>query len=107
MSPIIIIGMGRSGTTILHELLALDPLNRTPATWEVDMPFPAPEAATYDNDPRIEEIQSRLDRTDQIIPDFKKMHRMGATLLVVSGHGRAPLFLFALALLVSKPASLL
>ncbi|MFW2388669.1 MAG: sulfotransferase family protein [Polyangiales bacterium] len=78
--PIIIIGMGRSGTTILHELLALDPLNRTPATWEVDMPFPPPEASTYDTDPRIEQIQSRLDRTDQIIPNFKKMHRMGATL---------------------------
>jgi hypothetical protein len=80
VSPIIIIGMGRSGTTILHELLALDSNNRTPATWEVDMPFPAPETATYGSDPRIAAIQSRLDRTDQIIPDFKKIHRMGATL---------------------------
>lgn len=80
VSPIIVIGMGRSGTTILHELLALDPSNRTPATWEVEMPFPPPETATYESDPRIEKIQSRLDRTDQIIPDFKKIHRMGATL---------------------------
>ena len=79
-SPIIIIGMGRSGTTILHELLALDPNNRTPATWEVDMPFPPPEAATYRSDPRIAVVQSRLDRTDRIIPDFKKIHRMGAEL---------------------------
>ena len=78
--PVIIIGMGRSGTTILHELMALDPKNRVPATWEVDMPFPAPETATYTTDPRIDTIQSRLDRTDQIVPEFKKIHRMGATL---------------------------
>ncbi|MBW2375709.1 MAG: sulfotransferase [Deltaproteobacteria bacterium] len=78
--PIIMIGMGRSGTTILHELLALDPANRIPATWEVDMPFPAPEKSTYDTDPRIDIIQKRLDRTDSIIPDFKSIHRMGARL---------------------------
>lgn len=79
-NPIIMMGMGRSGTTILHELLALDPKHRVPATWEVDMPFPAPEEASYYSDPRIATIQSRLDRTDIIIPDFKKIHRMGAGL---------------------------
>ncbi len=79
-APIIMMGMGRSGTTILHELFALDPRNRIPATWEVDMPCPAPEAATYDTDPRIDIIQKRLDRTDSIIPNFKSIHRMGARL---------------------------
>lgn len=79
-SPIIMIGVGRSGTTILHELLALDPNNRVPATWEVDMPFPAPEKDTYYSDPRIATIQSRLDRTEKIIPNFKSIHRMGAEL---------------------------
>ena len=79
-SPIIMMGMGRSGTTILHELLALDPRNRIPATWEVDMPFPPPEKASCDSDPRIDIIQKRLDRTDSIIPDFKSIHRMGARL---------------------------
>ena len=79
-SPIIMMGMGRSGTTILHELLALDPRNRIPATWEVDMPFPPPEKASYDSDPRIDIIQKRLDRTDSIIPNFKSIHRMGARL---------------------------
>ena len=60
--------------------LALDPANRIPATWEVDMPFPAPEKASYDSDPRIDIIQKRLDRTDSIIPNFKSIHRMGARL---------------------------
>ncbi len=79
-SPIIMMGMGRSGTSILHELLALDPNNRVPMTWEVENPFPAPETASYDKDPRIAATQKQLDRTDQIIPNFKQIHRMGSAL---------------------------
>ncbi|MEM1110404.1 MAG: sulfotransferase [Pseudomonadota bacterium] len=78
--PIFIIGMGRSGTTVLHELLALDPQFRVPRTWEVDRPFPPPETASYEHDPRIAEIQRTLDRADFILPEFKRIHRTGATL---------------------------
>ncbi len=35
VAPVFVVGTGRSGTSILHELLALDPGNRTPATWEL------------------------------------------------------------------------
>src|SRR5579863_4759223 len=34
-SPIIVTGLGRSGTTLLHELLACDPNNRAPLLWEM------------------------------------------------------------------------
>lgn len=80
VAPIFIIGMGRSGTTVLHELLALDPQFRVSQTWEVDHPFPPPETASYDCDPRIAEVQRRLQKTDLVLPDFKKIHRIGATL---------------------------
>ena len=33
--PIIVTGLGRSGTTLLHELLACDPANRPPLLWEL------------------------------------------------------------------------
>ncbi len=36
--PVFVVGTGRSGTSILHELLALDPASRTPATWELLFP---------------------------------------------------------------------
>jgi hypothetical protein len=36
--PVFVVGTGRSGTSILHELLALDPANRTPSTWELMFP---------------------------------------------------------------------
>ncbi len=35
VEPVFVVGTGRSGTSILHELLALDPDNRTPKTWEL------------------------------------------------------------------------
>lgn len=78
--PVFIIGMGRSGTTILHELLALDEQFRVPCTWEVDQPFPPPRSQTYHSDPRIAACDKTLARTDWILPDFKRIHRMGATL---------------------------
>lgn len=78
--PIFIIGQGRTGTTILHELMTLDPNNRVPLTWEVEAPTPPPETATYATDPRIQEAQQQLDQSERLIPDFKRIHRMGGDL---------------------------
>jgi hypothetical protein len=78
--PVVMIGMGRTGTTILHDLLGQDPANRVPRTWEVDRPCPPPERATADTDPRIDEVQAQIDALDQIHPQFKAMHPTGARL---------------------------
>lgn len=79
-SPLFIMGMPRTGTTSIHELMALDKQFRVPMTWECTYPFPPPESATYDADPRIQKVQKELDRVDYLIPDFKSMHPMGARL---------------------------
>ena len=76
--PIFVVGPPRSGTTIFHDLLAMDPDNRVPLSWEVSYPLPPPERATYDSDPRIERCQRELDRVDRLLPEFKRMHPMGA-----------------------------
>ncbi|MDQ1460262.1 MAG: hypothetical protein QOI08_1746 [Actinomycetota bacterium] len=78
--PIVIVGQGRTGTTILHELLAMDPATRVPLTWEVDHPVPPPETATYDTDPRIAEVDETLAGVDLVLPGFQQMHPMGAQL---------------------------
>jgi hypothetical protein len=78
--PIVIIGQGRTGTTILYDLLAQDPATRVPLTWEVERPCPPPEAATYDADPRIDEVDARLAGIDLVLPEFRTMHPMGARL---------------------------
>lgn len=78
--PIVVVGQGRTGTTILLDLLAQDPAHRVPLTWEVDDPCPPPETATYDTDPRIELAQAKADASELVIPGFKAIHPMGARL---------------------------
>lgn len=82
-APVFIIGFPRTGTTILHDILAQDPDSRAPITWEVMFPSPPPEAVTFDTDPRIvlsaallptPETETERDRR------FKAMHPMGAEL---------------------------
>jgi hypothetical protein len=78
--PIVIVGQPRTGTTILYDLLAQDPANRAPLTWEVDHPCPPPTTATYDTDPRIEQVDTVLSMTDVLIPGFTAFHPLGARL---------------------------
>jgi hypothetical protein len=78
--PIFVIGLPRTGTTILHELLAQDPANRVPMTWEVMHPWPPPERATYESDPRIAMVEKHFTGIDRLIPGFQAMHPMGARL---------------------------
>jgi len=78
--PLFILGMPRTGTSILHELMAQDPHNRVPMSWELMMPFPPPEARTFRSDPRVAQVDAHLAGVDRLIPDFKKMHPLGAEL---------------------------
>ena len=77
---VFMIGMGRTGTTILQDLLAQDPAARAPLTWEVDLPVPPPELATYLTDPRIAEVEVQMDLAHQARPEMQAMHPTGATL---------------------------
>ncbi|MGH9032717.1 MAG: sulfotransferase family protein [Acidimicrobiia bacterium] len=77
-APLFLIGMGRTGTTILHDLLGRDPRHRIPRTWEVDEPCPPPEAAGADTDPRIATSQARIDLAYEARPQMRAMHPMGA-----------------------------
>jgi hypothetical protein len=78
--PIIIVGQPRTGTTILHDLMAKDPANRAPLSWEIERPVPAPQTATYETDPRIAEAQAGFDLVESIIPGFTAFHELGAQL---------------------------
>jgi len=78
--PIFIIGLGRTGSTILHDILAQDPSSRAPLTWEVTFPSPPPETATYETDPRIAKCQAGFPPEDERRIKFKAMHPMGAQL---------------------------
>lgn len=78
--PVVIIGQARTGTTILHDLLAQDPEARVPLTWEVERPCPPPETATYHSDPRIAAVDARISAVGAVMPQLPGMHPMGAQL---------------------------
>src|SRR5262245_51299884 len=78
--PIFVVGLPRTGTSILHELLAQDPANRVPMTWEVMYPWPPPARASFESDPRIAEVARHFDGIDRVLPGFQAMHPMGAQL---------------------------
>lgn len=78
--PLIILGLPRSGTTILYELLAKDPANRSPASWEVAIPVPPAQQATYHNDKRARRIDLQYSISEHLSPGFKAIHAIGASL---------------------------
>jgi hypothetical protein len=79
-APLFVIGMARTGTTFLFGLLAQDPAHRSPLTWEVSMPCPPPETATYYTDPRIAEVEDRFNAMKRAVPGFEAIHPVSARL---------------------------
>lgn len=78
--PVFIIGMPRTGTTILHDILAQDPANRAPLTWETMFPSPPPRTETFTTDPRIAACAATFPAQEEQLPEFKAIHPMGAEL---------------------------
>src|SRR5262249_17959873 len=72
--PIVIVGQGRSGTTLLQNLLNADPDNGAPLHWEMVFPCPPPDAATYETDPRMERAHALIDQWNRVTPTFATMH---------------------------------
>jgi Sulfotransferase family len=75
--PIFIVGLPRSGTTLLHALLAVDPEHRAPLTWEVMSPSP-PNGDDVAR--RIREARRSLSSLRWLAPTFECVHATGAQL---------------------------
>jgi hypothetical protein len=80
IAPVVVVGMPRTGSTILHDILGQDPTSRVPLTWEAMFPSPPPEPETFETDPRIEACDATFPGVEAQIPAFKAMHPMGARL---------------------------
>ena len=74
--PLFIIGMPRSGTTILQALLNQDAAHRSPLCWECLLPHPAPTPENYRNNDRIDTIRTEFDQLFKLVPDFRRKHYM-------------------------------
>lgn len=71
---IMITGSGRSGTSLLQNLLMNDPDNATPRYWEALFPAPPPEKATFHSDPRIQKAHARMTMWDRVVPSMRTVH---------------------------------
>ena len=71
--PVVIVGLPRSGTTLLHRLLALRPGARGLAYWEVRNPI-----RPRGRDRRLQQSKRQLAMLDVLAPGFKTMHPVRA-----------------------------
>lgn len=77
-SPMVIMGLPRTGTTILFEMLAADPQARAPLTWECrDFALAHAAAADPENDPRIQKLGRQMSQVDRMMPGFTAIHHFG------------------------------
>lgn len=88
--PWFVTGLPRTGTTLLHGLLAQDPGNRAPLHWEMMYPVP-PRGRTRSRSDRRRELAERQIRWfHRLAPDFRRIHPIGATLpeecLIITSH---------------------
>jgi Sulfotransferase family len=73
--PLFVVGLPRSGTTLLHSLLAADPEHRCPLMWEVMMPSPP----TSDGEKRrIQRAAKSCNYFNWLAPSFRHVHPVGA-----------------------------
>jgi Sulfotransferase family len=77
--PVFVIGLPRTGTTALSQLVAADPQFRSLRMWESQAPTPPPETATQYSDPRIAQAEEGLRMLDEMFPLMKTMHNSEAT----------------------------
>lgn len=78
--PWIILGLPRTGTSLLSMLLGLDPMARPLRQWEGAAIAPPSTLATANEDPRIAEATKRTQAVHKLNPAFQAMHPMGAML---------------------------
>jgi hypothetical protein len=78
VAPVFIIGLPRTGTTHLHNLISEDPGNRAPLTWEVM--YPAAARSATDVARARGQTASRLGWADRLAPEFMRIHPIAADL---------------------------
>lgn len=72
-APLIVVGPPRSGSTLLHNLISLDPDNMAPEHWICREPSP-PIALGAPTPARLQTAEARMNRLFDLIPDIFVTH---------------------------------
>lgn len=78
-APLFVAGAPRTGTTILHTLLAADVSHRVPEGWELlrPVPPPSPDPERFAADPRIDLANRELVLPQTVMRDLLSIHEYG------------------------------
>jgi hypothetical protein len=73
-APIVVLGMMRSGTTLIQRLLARDPRFHSALGWQIAEPAPRPDTRWDEPDPRIADGIARTQQMREFAPRLYAIH---------------------------------
>lgn len=76
--PVFVMGIPRTGTTLLSNLLACDPARRSPLSWEIDEPVPPAAPGMTKTDPRALARLQQEEEIKRVMPGVAKYYRGSA-----------------------------
>ena len=76
--PLVIIGLGRTGTTMLQRLLAADPRFFAALWWEARFPVPFPGESIEDPSLRIQAARDEVEMMYATVPGLEAIHPLDA-----------------------------
>jgi hypothetical protein len=76
--PLVIVGLARTGTTMLHRMIASDPRMISLLWWESRNPAPFPDPGDGGRDPRIVDAEAEVAAMIEGAPDLVAMHPIEA-----------------------------
>lgn len=79
-APVIITGLPRSGTTILHFLMSVDPQFQWTPRWIGEAPLVRPPRDQWETHPQFRAVHDRLETMFAANPGLRAAHDMGAEL---------------------------
>ena len=78
VSPVVITGVPRTGTTALHRLMAVDPRFQGLQTWLLDSPMPRPAIETWESYPEFQKTVAVLEAQYAAAPQQRAAHFLAA-----------------------------
>lgn len=78
VSPVVIVGVPRTGTTALHRLMAVDRRFQGLQTWLLDSPMPRPPIETWSEYPEFRKSVELLDAQYAASPESRAAHHRAA-----------------------------
>ena len=72
--PLVIVGLARTGSTMMHRLLSADPSVYAVRYWESRAPCPYPNTDWRREDPRIPDAYTEVEATLEAAPELATMH---------------------------------